>query len=558
MEKVEWAIPPTIDTKGKLAETRIGVVLTAPEGGADLTRLEDSLSSLTKQPYFEWNVWVRLDKTDEAAAQRLAGWMDRDARIHTQVADPDIGLGRWMAAVLDGQPLDWICLMGWGDSLSPTYFQTVNGMIAQHPDWEALYCDEDHRGPGAAPGFSNPWFKPDWSSELMLSANLLQHGMVRRDLALAPETLAADPQVIDQFAFLIAENARAIGHISEIGIHCGCGMAPDSPARLAAVNAHLCRIGIDSGEAVIGRRGQIQVKWPAGDRLVSIIIPTRDKLEYLQKSVRSLQECTHYPQFEILIADTGSQETATLAYYQDLAADPRVRILYDREPFNFSRVNNWAARQAHGEILVFLNNDIEAVEADWLDELVRWARRPEIGVVGAKLLYPDGRLQHAGIILGMEGHASHVFSRQLEGADGPFGSSDWYRDYSAVTGACLTMRCTVFEEIGGFDERFVVAFGDVEICQRAIRSGYRVMYTPYARLIHHEGRTRANYIPHADIQVGFDELAEAVREGDRYYNPNLSTAVRVPTLRRAWEEESIERLQKIVRLAQIQSAQRDQ
>jgi O-antigen biosynthesis protein len=535
---------------------KVGLLLTAGGRKADLSRMEDSLRSLIGQSSPAWEAWVRLDAGDEAAAQRLSGWIATDARIHCRAADPHQGLLSWMAAALDGQALEWVCLMEWGDCLTPGYLQSVSRWIAQRPDWDAVYCDEDRITRSAPRMVSAPWFKPDWSPELMLSANLLRHALIRRDLTLDADLMAADPVGIEQFSFWIAEKAKAIGHMPCVGVHCACEMVPGDPARLAAVNAHLCRIGIDGGEAVLGERGQIQVTWPPGDSLASIIIPTRDKVEYLQKCVRSLQEGTHYPDIEIVIADTGSQDAATLDYYQHLAADPRVRILYDREPFNFSRVNNWAARQAHGEILVFLNNDVQATEPDWLDELVRWAKRPEIGVVGAKLLYPDGRLQHAGIILGMEGHASHVFSRETEGAAGPFGSSDWYRDYSAVTGACLAMRQSVFEELGGFDERFVVAFGDVEICQRAIRKGYRVLYTPYARLIHHEGRTRANYIPLDDIQVGFEELGEAVSSGDPYYNPNLSTSVRVPTLRQGWEESSTARLQKIVRLAAIKTRQR--
>jgi len=212
-------------------------------------------------------------------------------------------------------------------------------------------------------------------------------------------------------------------------------------------------------------------------------------------------------------------------------------------------VNNLGARQARGGFFVFLNNDVEVEAADWLNELVRWGCLPEIGIVGGKLLYPGGTIQHAGIVIGMEGHASHVFSGMPDGAAGPFGSTDWYRDVSAVTGACLAMRRDVFEQIGGFDERLVIAFGDVEICQRAIHAGYRVLYSPFARLIHYEGKTRANFIPEEDIRIGFEALKDAVRIGDPYYNPNLSHSVRAPTLRRPWEEDPSARLKEIAAMA---------
>jgi GT2 family glycosyltransferase len=168
-----------------------------------------------------------------------------------------------------------------------------------------------------------------------------------------------------------------------------------------------------------------------------------------------------------------------------------------------------------------------------------------VGAVGAKLLYPDGRIQHAGIIIGMEGHASHVFAGVKEGYTGPFGSVNWYRDYSAVTGACLAVRREVFESVGGFDEGYELAFSDVDICQRILQKGYRVAYTPFARLLHHEGVTRNRYIPAQDIRRGAEHFKQVVKQGDPYYNPNLSYAIRIPTFRRPREEQPIVRLEKI-------------
>jgi GT2 family glycosyltransferase len=169
--------------------------------------------------------------------------------------------------------------------------------------------------------------------------------------------------------------------------------------------------------------------------------------------------------------------------------------------------------------------------------------------VGAKLLYPDGTIQHAGIVVGMEGHGSHVFMGQREGYAGLFGSVDWYRDVSAVTGACLMMRREVFEQIGAFDENYILVFNDIEICQRVLAQGYRVVYNPYARLIHYEGKSRGRFIPPDDIRLGYEHLKETVARGDLYYNPNLSYAVRLPTLRRIWDEDRLQRLDMIVRLA---------
>jgi GT2 family glycosyltransferase len=189
------------------------------------------------------------------------------------------------------------------------------------------------------------------------------------------------------------------------------------------------------------------------------------------------------------------------------------------------------------------------IDPCWLDELVQWAERREIGAVGAKLLYPDGTIQHAGIVVGMEGHGSHVFMGQREGYTGLFGSVDWYRDVSAITGACLMMRREVFEKIGAFDEDYLLVFNDIEICVRVLAHGYRVVYNPFARLIHYEGKSRGRYIPPDDIRLGYEHLKDIVAQGDSYYNPNLSYAVRVPTLRRTWEEDRLQRLETIARLA---------
>jgi GT2 family glycosyltransferase len=196
--------------------------------------------------------------------------------------------------------------------------------------------------------------------------------------------------------------------------------------------------------------------------------------------------------------------------------------------------------------LLFLNNDTEAIDADWLSEIAGWAIQPEIGIVGAKLLYPDLRIQHAGIVVGMEGHGSHIFAGKREGYSGIFGSVDWYRNYSAVTGACMAIRREVFDKIGGFDEEYDLVFSDIDICLRAIATGYRVIYNPFARLIHHEGKTRHRHIPAKDYHIAYQRLKSVVERGDPFYNPNLSYSIRIPTFKRTYEETPIQRLESIV------------
>jgi GT2 family glycosyltransferase len=311
------------------------------------------------------------------------------------------------------------------------------------------------------------------------------------------------------------------------------------------LTAHLQRCGVVNARVEESSIETPRFTWPTTNRLVSIIIPSKDHVEYLQRCLESIWRVTQYPNYEIVIVDNDSLERRTLDYYTCLRQTPGVTVVECRDAFNYSAYNNRGAHQGRGDILLFLNNDVEVLDPDWLDELERWVERPEVGIVGAKLLYPDGIIQHAGIVLGMEGHASHVFGGLRDGCTGPFGSVNWYRDVLAVTGACMMVRREVFEALGGFDEQYVLVFGDIEICLRAVARGYRVVYTPFARLIHYEGKSRAHYIPATDIRLAYRHMKTWVERGDPYYNPNLSHAVRFPTLRRRGEAP-LERLRKIV------------
>jgi len=266
----------------------------------------------------------------------------------------------------------------------------------------------------------------------------------------------------------------------------------------------------------------------------------------LRRCVTSILERTSYRNFEILVVDTGSTEAATMEYYARLTSHPQIRVLDHPGPFNYSRVNNAGARRTDGELLLFLNNDTEALDPDWLEELVRWAERPAIGAVGAKLLYPDRSIQHAGIVLGMYGLMGHIYRYVDETHTDIFGSVDWYRNYLAVTGACMMMRREVFDRVGGFDEAYEVAFSDVEICLRIVRHGYRIVYTPFARLHHHEGATRGRYNPPRDTRRALRQMRALVEAGDPYFNPNLSCESAAPALPHWGDRPRSKLLQRLV------------
>jgi O-antigen biosynthesis protein len=248
-----------------------------------------------------------------------------------------------------------------------------------------------------------------------------------------------------------------------------------------------------------------------------------------------------------LLMDDHSNDLDVLAYYKELKSKySNINVHDNQGEFNYSRVNNEGARLAKGDLLLFLNNDVEFISDVWLHEMVRWALLPNVGIVGAKLFYPDGSIQHAGIVLGMTGHAGHVFAGSAQIQSDIFISPDCYRNVSAVTGACMLVRREVFERIGGFDENLALVFNDVEICLRARGNGFRTVFTPAAQIIHYEGRSRSRYIPGHDISLGANLLWKDIEVGDPYYNPNLSLSVNWPTFRRINEVSALHRLKKIV------------
>lgn len=515
--------------------------------------LPATLRSLSEQTYTVWEACLLLTSEKNLTSHpSVADTIQRDERFYYHQAGAQISSNVLIQALQVARG-DFVVVLNAGDQFSPDAIFEATKSLNSASDIDMIYSDEDFL---AEDGRSRqePFFKPDWSPELLLSTNYLLHAFIRKSLInkIIEETLHDESTGIGDLIFRCVEQAQNIHHIPRVLCHRKkeddedpSAHGPGSQLQTGWVEAHLERVGLIGAVATITGLGTLQVKWPTRGSLVSIIIPTKDKSTYLQRCITSIQELTVYPNYEFIIMDSGSQEAITRQYYSHISQDPNIHIAHYSGEFNFSGALNMGAVHAHGDILLFLNNDTEVIDGEWLEELVCWAERPQVGIVGAKLLYPDRTIQHAGIVLGMEGHGSHVFGGVREGHHGPFGAVDWYRNYTAVTGACMAMRREVFDQVGGFDEDYQLVFSDIEICLRAIDAGYRIVYTPFARLIHHEGMTRFRYIPHADIMLGYHHIIDAIKDGDPFYNPNLSYSVRVPTLRRPGEESPVERLNNI-------------
>ena len=312
---------------------------------------------------------------------------------------------------------------------------------------------------------------------------------------------------------------------------------------MQVVQAHLDRCGAAaSAEAHADPFGAARpfatrVRWqlPAAAPRVSIIVPTRDRLDLLGPCIDSLlRTAAHYPgPIELLIVDNDSVEGSTHEYLARLAATSPVRVLRYEGAFNWSAINNFAAQAARGDVLIFLNNDTVALSEDWCAELTANALRPEVGAVGARLLYEDGTLQHAGVVLGVEGVAGHESSGEAPERGGYFGRSHLQRGAAAVTGACLATRRELFRELGGFDEvHLPVAFNDVDFCLRVMRAGYRVLYDPFAVLYHFESKSRGYDLSQAKLARQKSEAAlfrarwALIVDLDPFYNPHFERHAR--------------------------------
>ncbi len=521
--------------------------------------LKDTLASLLAQTYPHWECWLMEGgSTDPAIAEVLREEATRDPRLQVRFLGENRGISGNINEARHLVGGEFVAVVDHDDLVAPNLLWEVALQVNEHPGAEIIYFDEDKV---AADGQTrhSPWFKPSaWSPDLLLSTNYLMHGVFRRTLLDEMDWFDPDMSGAQDWdlALRSTRKERAIAHIPRVLYHwrqvpgSAAGDANAKPwafeAQKRSLERHLADLNSAGAAVEFPSLGLVRVRWPVGEKTVSIIIPTKDKAELLRACLGTLLTRTGYPRYEIILLDTGSTEPETKRYYNQLEAESRIRVIFISGPFNYHRVNNAGVKQARGELLLFLNNDTEILDPDWLDEMAGWAARPEIGVVGAKLLRPDGTLQHAGIIMGLLGHGSHIFDGGTDGRYTYFGSTEWYRNYLAVTGACLMMRRQVFEELGGFDETYEVGYGDIEICLRAYRKGYRNVYTPFARLLHREGGSRGFDLPANDVLRASLQMFPVVHTGDPFFNPNLSYLHHQPTVPEKSQESRQDRLLKIL------------
>jgi GT2 family glycosyltransferase len=507
---------------------------------------KQTAASVVSQSYPNWR-WYIADASTEAAlsayVQQLAA---AEPRLTVIRLAENGGIAANTNAALNCATEDFLVLLDHDDLLAPEALFEVARLLQDQPDADLIYSDSDKVD--AKGRRFEPFFKPDWSPELLLCVNYIAHlSVFRRALAqrVGQFDSALDGAQDWDYFLRLSEHTQRIHHIPKVLYHWRAWRGSTARARsaknyaaaaqIAAVRNHLLRTGIAEPKVFFDEQHPIRkfypyVQWqPQQPRSVAIIIPSRDQADVLSACLTSLFSLTDYPKYRVIVVDTGSHEPATAALYARYADELRFSVVRYSEPFNFSRACNFGAQHAaQDDLLLFLNNDTQIPSADWLTRMAQWFERDGVGAVGAKLLYPSGEIQHAGVIVGLSGMASHAFQGSPEALMTHFGSDDWYRNYLAVTGACLLIDRQLFARIGGFDEAYLLIYSDVELCLRVIAHGYRVVYTPDARLLHHESLTHKRRVPYADFLRADAHFKPWIARGDPYYNPNLSCVGTLP------------------------------
>lgn len=505
----------------------LSITLAMPIGDTSAEAAEATLASLLAQTHARWRL-VIIGQIVSPWSRDVVARLQGDPRVEIRALPPH----ETMTAALNQALLSALgpahaaaCLIAPGDRLAPTALQRVAVAFAM-PSVQCVYTDEDEHDPLL--GRARPRFKARVSPDAMLIGNEIgQLATYRTDFLaqLGGLDATADCRLHDLALRAFRAAPKGMLHLSHVLFHGGDATA-DWPA--TTLVTPLPSDGVTISPPAPGwtwpRLRPAETRRPR----VSVIIPTRDQADLLREVSSGVLHRTDYPDIELLLVDHASTAPAATALLSDLAQDQRVRVLPFQDAFNFAAMNNLAASQASGAVLVLLNNDIEIHQPGWLAELVGHALRPDVGLVGARLLHRDGTLQHGGIALGPEGRATHLFRGAMRDDPGYCGMLAITRDVAAVTGACMAVRRAVFTEVGGMNEAFPVAWNDIDFCQRIRAAGLRVLWTPHATLIHLEGETRgrdaADPIRQAAFKADRDRYRAiwgAAADHDPFINPNL-------------------------------------
>ncbi len=503
--------------------------------------LKQMIQSVRKQTYSNWELCIaNANPANETVAEILRISSAKDERIKVKDVPENEGIAQNTNAALEVATGDYIGLLDHDDLLTPDALYEVVRAINENDRPQVLYTDEDKVTMDLSEHFQ-PHMKPDYNKDLLRSNNYITHFFVA-DRILVEEVGGEDGEYngAQDYDLILkcTERAKGIAHIPRILYHWRVHKAStaDNPASKMyafdagkrAIEDHLKRcgeLGEVSHEKDLGfYRVRYQVQ---GNPLVSIIIPNKDQVESLEKCLKSIEKSS-YKNYEIIIVENNSTEDETFAYYKKIESD-KIRVVYWPDEFNYSAINNFGVKHARGDYLLLLNNDVEVITTDWLEELIANCQRKDVGIVGARLYYPDDTIQHAGIVIGIGGVAGALFVGMPRMFTGYLHKAAIQQDLSAVTAACMMVKRSVYEELGGLEEELKVAFNDVDFCLRAREKGYLVVYDPNVELYHFESKSRGTEDSKEKVRRFQNEIEymrshwlELLKKGDPMYNPNLT------------------------------------
>jgi len=502
--------------------------------------LSEAIDSILAQNYQSWELCIHDDGSDEAdLSVQLAAWQKLDVRIKFATGETNLGISDATNRAARLASGTYFTLMDQDDRIATDALSHIAEAISENPKAKLLYSDEDKLS--ATGERETPYFKPDFNYQLLLSQNYICH-LVTFERTIFEQVggfrAGLDGAQDHDLILRIIERltSEQINHIPAILYHWRMharSTATDVSAKPKALDAgkravrdHLNRKKIQATVEVTGIRYRVKYETP-GDAKVTIIIPTRNGAVILSRCIESILKLTDYRNYSILVVDNGSDDFATLQYLKSLSAQG-IEVMVANQPFNFAALNNLAVNQSDADFVCLLNDDTEVISVGWLREMVSHASQTNVGAVGAKLLYPDDTIQHAGVILGVGGVAGHGHKHFGRNEDGYFSRLQVSQNLSAVTAACLLTKRSIWHEVGGMEERLAVAFNDIDFCIKLTSAGYSIVWTPWAELYHHESISRG-YESTPEKQARFRQETEfmvdrwgPILAKDPHYNQHLT------------------------------------
>lgn len=510
--------------------------------------LREMIESVTAQTYGKWELCL-ADGSDDAhdfVGRICQEYRQKDSRIKYQKLAKNEGISGNTNECYKMATGNYIALFDHDDLLHPCVLFAYMQAICEK-DADYIYCDEATFKGNSINHMITLHFKPDFAPDNLLANNYICHFSVfSREFLESGELFRSqfDGSQDHDMILRLTAKAKHIVHVPRIlyywRSHKG-SVASSIDAKTYAIDAakgavadHLTKLGYRNFEIESTRAFAtiFRIKYELTSRpLVSIIIPNKDHVDDLSRCVESIINLSTYDNYEIVIVENNSETAEIRTYYEEISRHPRVQVVEYKGDFNYSKINNFGVQYAKGEYLLLLNNDTEVITPDWMEELLMYAMRKDVGVVGAKLYYPDKTIQHAGIVIGLGAHrtAGHTHYRIPEANVGYMGRLCYAQDVTAVTGACMMVSKALYEELGGLDESFTVALNDVDFCLRVREKGFLNIFTPFAELYHYESKSRGSdkkderalrYQQESDrFRV---KWADALAKGDPYYNPNFS------------------------------------